>query len=173
MNCPKCGKQLNDGAKFCPECGTKIDAEATGAVAASRPEYAKFSNITVRYCCPNGHAFNGSEGVTECPECKAALAKGGYIQLYRMGNMMGVAVGMGIYIDDIPFGHIANKQSIRISVPFGPHKVHVTHTATRKCNDPIITVTPEQPYAFCKAHFVSGGFKIAVDPASPDEMPEA
>ena len=25
MNCPNCGKELNEDAKFCPDCGSKID----------------------------------------------------------------------------------------------------------------------------------------------------
>lgn len=28
MFCPKCGKELKDGAKFCPNCGAKIQAAA-------------------------------------------------------------------------------------------------------------------------------------------------
>lgn len=38
MNCPNCGKELNPGASFCPECGTSI----SGAVpaSASRPSTA-------------------------------------------------------------------------------------------------------------------------------------
>ena len=130
-----------------------------------------FSRIRVRYRCTNGHVFDGEEGMTACKTCGAPLPSGGFIQLYRMGNPIGAAVGMGVYIDDVPFGHIATKQSIRISVPYGPHKVHVTHTTTRKCNDPVFTVTPEMPYAWCKAHFSSGGFAITVEQAAPSEMP--
>ena len=130
-----------------------------------------FSGVRVRYRCTGGHVFDGEEGLTACPTCGAALPAGGFIQLYRMGNPMGAAVGMGVYIDDTPFGHLATKQSIRISVPYGPHKVHVTHTSTRKCNDPVYTVTPEYPYAWCKAHFTKGGFAIEVEQADPSEMP--
>lgn len=189
--CSNCGAPVVEGAKFCARCGAKLipAAAPTQAPAAPQapvapqapaayqtpaaPQTAKdFSRITVRYLCPNRHVFDGSEHETVCRTCGAPLPKGGYIQMYRMGNYMGVAVGMGIYINDVPCGHIGNKQSLRINVPFGSHKVHVTHTTTRKCNDPVFTVTPEAPVVWCKAHFSKAGFAITVEPASPDTMPE-
>ncbi len=182
--CVKCGSVLPQGANFCGKCGARVAAvpqttppPQSAPNVQTTPQSAAFaggfdfSRIPVRYRCAGGHVFDGAEGQTVCPTCGAPLPSGGYIQIYRMGNMMGMAVGMGIYIDDIPCGHLANKQSIRVSVPFGSHKVHVTHTTTRKCNDPVFTVTPQSPYVFCKAHFSGGGFRIAVEPASPSEMP--
>ena len=190
MFCRYCGKAIPDDAKFCTNCGSGVERpvpipqavpqqaqpqtirpQAAPQQAQPRPIPFDFSRIPVRYRCPNGHVFDSREGQTVCPTCGAPLPAGGYIQLYRMGNMMGMAVGMGVYIDDAPCGHLGNKQSIRISVPFGPHKVHVTHTATRACNDPVFTVTPEYPYAWCKAHFSAGGFRITVEQADPREMP--
>ena len=39
MFCPKCGKELKDGAKFCPNCGAKIQAAAPKVeVPVSQPE---------------------------------------------------------------------------------------------------------------------------------------
>ena len=179
--CTKCGNQYQEGAAFCTKCGNKLDgsAAATNAVAqptvaaptAPAPDNNRFSNVTIRYRCGCGNVFDGDDSTSTCPKCGAPLTKEGYIQMYRMGAFGGMAIGMGIYIDDIPCGHIANKQSLRIAVPYGSHKVHVTHTTTRNCNDPVFTVSPEYPYAWCKAHFSKAGFKIIVDPASPDEMP--
>ena len=130
-----------------------------------------FSRIAVRYRCPNGHVFDGNDQQQVCPQCGAPLQKGGYIQVYRMGNFAGAAVGMGVYVDDLPYGHLGNKQSIRISVPFGTHKLHMTHTTTRACNDPVYTLSPQYPYVFCKAHFAKAGFKINIDTVTPDTMP--
>lgn len=183
--CSNCGAKLNDGDNFCSLCGTKSGMQPSSVGGQSAETFvvpqpvpmasndfcARFSRITVRYRCPQGHTFDGNESITQCPTCGAVLNKGGYIQMYRCGNYMGMAVGMGIYIDDVPFGHIGNKQSLRISVPFGTHKVHVTHTTTRACNDPLLTVTPESPYVWCKARFVRAGFKINVDMANPQDMP--
>jgi len=126
-----------------------------------------------RFRCDCGNVFNGNEDTGVCPKCnrRLELANCGAIQIYRMGNFMGMAVGMGVYIDDQPFGHLANKECIRLVVPYGTHKIHVTHTSTRNCNDPLVTLTPEQPVAFMKAHFSSMGFAITVEPARPEEMP--
>ncbi len=38
--CPKCGRQLNDGAKFCPGCGTAIAPAAPAPAPAPAPTYA-------------------------------------------------------------------------------------------------------------------------------------
>lgn len=43
MNCPNCGKELNPGASFCPECGTSIrgaaPATSSGPSSANRSTY--------------------------------------------------------------------------------------------------------------------------------------
>ena len=187
MLCPNCGATVSDSSRFCEQCGAPLAARtpAVNPVQPAAPVQAQpplryqqpapipfdFSRIPVRYRCPNDHVYDAGEGETVCRTCGAPLPTGGYIQLYRMGNYMGCAVGMGVYIDDAPCGHLANKQSIRISVPYGNHKVHVTHTTTRKCNDPIFTVTPEYPYVWCKAHFSKAGFAITVEQANPQDMP--
>ena len=121
--------------------------------------------------CQNGHITDTPETQRACPKCSAPYPAGGMIHLYRMGNMMGMAVGMGIYINGTPYGHLGNKQSIRIGLPYGQYTLHMTHTATRSCNDPVIPLSPENPYVCCKAYFSSAGFAITVAPALPGEMP--
>lgn len=198
MFCSQCGTKAIEGALFCASCGTgleqiqvteasktleepqimlgsktseetKITLESKASVEPLTPDS---SRVTVRYYCSCGNVFDGSEEQKVCPRCGKPLVKEGFIQLYRMGNYMGCAVGMGIYIDNIPCGHIGNKQSVRIAVPYGPHKIHVTHTTTRSCNDPIFTVTPENPCIWCKAHFSKAGFAINVEQATPESMPK-
>lgn len=201
MFCTRCGAKLENGANFCVKCGTRVSAQTPAGAqsvnpAANAPQYRApqgqpqyqppyqavpqpaaipfdFSRIPVRYRCPNGHLFDSTDGQTVCRKCGAPLQTGGLIQLYRVGNMMGVAVGMGVYIDGLPYGYLANKQSIRLCVPYGAHKVHVTHTATRACNDPVFNVSPACPFVWCKAHFSSAGFSITVEQAPPESMPTA
>ena len=196
--CMKCGSQLDAAARFCGKCGTPVSTAAAPAqptapaaapapaqpiapVAPAAPAYQApavpfvpgfdFSAIPVRRMCSCGNVFDGGEAQNTCPSCGAVIPGGAIIHIYRMGNFAGMAVGMGIYIDDVPCGHLANKQSIRISVPYGPHKIHMTHTTTRACNDPVFELSPQAPYAFLKAPFAGGGFRIAGEPAMPTEMP--
>ena len=130
-----------------------------------------FSAIPVRRMCPNGHLTDGRDGQTACPQCGAPFVQGGIIHIYRMGNFMGMAVGMGLYIDGVPYGHLGNKKSIRVVLPYGPHQIHMTHTTTRFCNDPVFYLTPEDPYICCKAHFAKGGFTVAVERVAPESLP--
>ena len=187
--CYKCGTPIAQNANFCAKCGARVPTQEnpqniqpaqpaaqqftppSAQPAAPAPLPFDFSRIPVRHVCPNGHVTDSNGIQTVCPSCGAPLQSGGIIQIYRMGSFAGMAVGMGIYIDDVPCGHLGNKQSIRISVPYGAHKVHMTHTTTRACNDPIFNITPEYPYVWCKAHFAAAGFRIAIEPASPDSMP--
>lgn len=111
-----------------------------------------------------------------CPHCGAALIKQntGIIQVYRMGSPIGVAVGYGIYIDGVPYGHLANTQSIRISVPLGTHLIHMTCGMTRRCKDLQVTVTPENPYAYVKARMKAGFWSNTIEilPSNAQEMPQ-
>ena len=190
--CGKCGAELLPNARFCGKCGAPVTPPAApqAAPAQAAPAQAapgqvfvpnaqpvpmpyQFSRIPVRHRCVNGHVTDGPEGIPACPTCGAPYQEGGIIHLYRMGNFSGMAVGMAIYINGQPYGHIANKGSIRISLPYGQYMVHVTHTTTRSCNDPVFLLTPQSPYICCKAHFSKAGFAITVEPAAPESMPTA
>lgn len=184
--CTSCGTQIAPDSKFCSKCGAKQPdfvappPQAQPPVAPTPANYTNtveantsmFAGLKVRFRCPNGHVFDGTNATGTCPTCGAVLPpKEGIIQLYRMGNYLGCAVGMGIYIDGVSYGLVANKESVRISLPYGPHKVHVTHTTTRKCNDPVFTLSPDYPVIYTKAHFAAAGFKIVVEQATENEMP--
>jgi hypothetical protein len=100
--------------------------------------------------------------------------EGGFIQIYRMGSPIGIAAGYGTYINENPYGYIANKESVRIPLPFGTYTFHFTCGMTRKCEDLTVTLSPENPEAFMKVHIVAGFWtnKIVVEAADRSEMPE-
>lgn len=110
-----------------------------------------------------------------CPKCKAPLTlpEGGMVQIYRMGSPIGVAVGYGVYINGQPCGHIANKQSIRIPLPYGTYTFHFTCGMTRKCQDLTVTLSPDAPNAYIKARIKAGFWTntIIAEPARPEDMP--
>lgn len=189
--CIRCGAALGPGARFCTSCGAQVAAapaqQATAAGQVYVPEQAAigqpaqpfvpaaipydFSAIPLRHKCVCGYIDDGGDSSVSCPKCGRPYQPGGIIHIYRMGNFAGMAVGMGIYINGEPFGHIGNKKSVRLALPYGQYVLHMTHTATRDCNDPVITLSPQTPYVCCKASFTNAGFSIGISPAQPSEMP--
>ena len=102
--------------------------------------------------------------------------------LQRLGNaadlphgLPGQHRGYGIYLDGQPYGHLANKESIRIPLPMGTHTLHMTCGMTRRCEDLTFTLTPEAPAAYVKASIRMGFWSntIRLTPADPSEMPQA
>ena len=110
-----------------------------------------------------------------CSKCgKEIEVSAGAIQLYRMGSPVGVAAGFGIYINGQPYGHIGNKETFRIALPYGKYTVHCTCGMTRKCNDLTVELTPESPIAYAKASIKMGFWanSINIETAKAEDMPE-
>jgi hypothetical protein len=131
--------------------------------------------IMLRAKCPKCGELVETQANCYCGRCGTPIsfAGMGMVQIYRMGSPVGIAVGYGIYLDGQPFGHIANKKSIRIPVPFGMHTLHITCGMTRRCQDLTFTLTPQAPVAYVKAHIKMGVWSntIIIEPAMPSEMP--
>ncbi|MGN0606018.1 MAG: SPFH domain-containing protein [Oscillospiraceae bacterium] len=66
--CTKCGADLPDGAKFCLECGEKIQIVPDGMIIC--PDCGK-TVAKGKFCLECGHKF-----VTACPNCGAELPEG-------------------------------------------------------------------------------------------------
>ena len=81
--------------------------------------------IKYRIKCPSCGEIQDINVNCPCKKCGGMLnaQNDACIQLYRMGSPVGIAMGYGLYLDGVPFGHLANKQSIRIPVCAGEHKV--------------------------------------------------
>lgn len=132
--------------------------------------------IMLRTKCPQCGELLETLGDCVCGKCGTPIsfAGMGMVQIYRMGSPIGIAVGYGIYLNGQPYGHLANKQSIRIPLPFGTYTLHITCGMTRKCSDLTFTLTPQAPCAYVKARIKMGAFtnKIMIEPALPSEMPQ-
>lgn len=131
--------------------------------------------MNYRLKCPScGNVFD-SAGTVPCSRCGTMIDvnAGGMIQVYRMGSPIGVAVGYGIYLDGQPIGHLANKQSLLIPVPFGNHQLHMTCGMTRRCKDLFFSVTPQSPKIWIKAHIKPGFWtnSVVIEFANPSDMP--
>ena len=130
-----------------------------------------------RVRCPNCGEVKNVNDPSVCPKCGAPLnlAGQGVIQLYRMGNFMGSANGFGIYINNQPYGQIGNRESFRIPLPFGKYTLHCVCGMNRKCNDPVIELTPQDPFVCLKVHmkvgFISNSFIFErVDPSTMPQL---
>ena len=110
-----------------------------------------------------------------CPKCGQTVEgyEGGFIQIYRMGSPVGIAVGYGTYINGEPYGHIANTQSVRIPLPYGTYNLHFTCGMTRRCQDVAVTLSPESPAAYVKARIKMGFWtnKIIAEEVDASTMP--
>ena len=125
-------------------------------------------------CSSCGEVCNALENAP-CPKCgkPIEIPTEGMIQIYRMGHPVGVATGYGIYMNSVPMGYIANKESIRIPVKYGQYKLHMTCGMTRRCNDVLVTVSPEWPKVYLKARIKPGFWRntILIEQANPEDMP--
>ena len=128
----------------------------------------------LRIKCPSCGKVSDIASNTQC-KCGAQLIlpEDGVVQIYRMGSLFGCAIGMGIYLNDIPLGHLANKESIRIPVPYGHYKLRMSHGMNWAHQDQEFDITPQDRQAFFKAH-LSMGFltnKVVIERSSADQMP--
>jgi len=130
----------------------------------------------LRLKCPHcGHVFDTTNSPVACPKCnkEVVASNEAMIQIYRMGSPVGVAVGYGTYINNTPYGHIANKQSVLIPVPYGTYNLHFTCGMTRRCKDLTVTLSPENNVAYVKARIKMGFWTntIFAEPSTKEEMP--
>ena len=130
----------------------------------------------LRIKCPSCGEVQDVPANGPCRKCSNALVlpEDGVIQIYRMGSPLGVAVGMSIYLNEVPLGHLANTESVRIPVTYGHYKLHMTHGMNRKCKDAEFDITPENRFGFFKAHLKMGLITntVVVEPATADQMPK-
>ena len=131
--------------------------------------------MSYRVVCPKCKKAQNVSGNAKCAGCgtEISIPNEGMIQIYRMGNFIGSAAAAGIYINGTPYGHVGNRSTVQIPLPFGTYKLHMTMGMNRRCNDPEITLTPEKPVAYLKMHIRMGAFSNTqvIEPADPASMP--
>lgn len=132
--------------------------------------------MKIRVKCPSCQTVQDIYQDAACCKCGNPLSASGQaaIQMYRMGSPIGVAVGYGVYIDGVPMGHLANKESIFIPVTPGVHNIHVTCGMTRGCKDLQMNI-PAGQVAYVKARIKAGFWKnqMIIEPSTKEEMPMA
>ncbi|MBO7325960.1 MAG: zinc ribbon domain-containing protein [Clostridia bacterium] len=68
VSCGKCGAKLPQGAKFCLECGEKVEEKTAETIVC--PTCGK-TVVKGKFCPECGHKF-----VEKCPKCNADLPAG-------------------------------------------------------------------------------------------------
>ena len=129
----------------------------------------------LRIKCPSCGTVVDVPGNGTCTKCNnpLILPEDGVIQIYRMGNPLGMAVGFGVYLNEIPMGHLANSETIRIPVSYGHYKVHMTHGMNRKGVDVEFDVTPQDRFIYLKGHIKPGFWTntVVTERVPADQMP--
>ena len=118
--------------------------------------------------------MNAYEGYV-CPKCKkvVSFSPDGMISIYRKGSPLGIAGGFGIYINNEPYGYIANRETVHIPLPYGSYNIHIAVGMNRRCTDMIINLTPENREAFLKVWMKPGFWQntFVLEPSTREEMP--
>lgn len=131
------------------------------------------SNL-LRVKCPSCGNVVDLAGNGPCAKCnnQIVLPEDGVLQIYRMGNPVGMAAGMGIYLNEVPLGHLANADSIRIPVAYGHYKLHMTLGMNRKCQSIEFDVTPAERTIYAKAHIKMGLISntVVIEKVTADQM---
>lgn len=113
----------------------------------------------IRIKCPHcGEVANVHSVDTPCSKCAKPLdvAEEGNIYIYRQGSAYGVAGSFGLYINGQPYGHIGNKELLRLPVKYGTYVIHSAVGMSRKCRDLEVTVSPENPAVYTKVYIKPG-----------------
>lgn len=129
-----------------------------------------------RVKCPVCGEVINLPGSGPCTKCGTPISvdQPCSIELYRMGNMMGAATGFGLYVNEVPYGAIANRESLILPLPYGSYKLHVVCGMNRKCNDPVVNLTPEDPRVCMKVHMKMGFVQntFLLERVDPSTMPQ-
>lgn len=117
-----------------------------------------------------------------CPRCGKAYAYGGQLLIYRMGNGLPSAaiVPVAIYIDNVFYGEVANRESVRIMLSSGTHVIGLgarpgTRINRMQSNQFQITVGPQTNNLAFKVSVVyryMGPYGLELKQCNPEEIPD-
>ena len=139
-------------------------AELAGFAIEKTLERQGFWAERTRLKCPHcGKAFNLKES-SICPKCKKQIEtdQPAAIIINRVKNPQYIstkhrAVNYEVYINNMTYGCIEGRQTVCFPLPYGTYHIHVVSIGKRKCNDPVITLSPEDSVA-CFKVFERKGF---------------
>ena len=95
------------------------------------------------------------------------------LTLYRMGSPLGIAGGFGLYINGEPYGHIGNRETLFIPLPYGVHNLHVAVGMSRRCQDLVFQIHPQNRQCYAKVRIKPGFWtnSFVIEQCGPGDMP--
>ncbi len=132
--------------------------------------------IRYRIKCPSCGTVSNVSGNGPCPRCGSLISveTPASFSLYRMGDFRGSATGLSIYINNEPYGQIGNRECLTFPMPYGEYLIHIACGMNRKCNDPVIKLSPEDPNVYMQIRMKAGFFQnsFILNRADPSTMPQ-
>ena len=196
MNCYMCGKPMADDAKFCMSCGTPAAVQPPKQPVRTAfpyiPARMEGGNIIIptgrryRVHCPDCGRVSDDLKRDEsagypCPVCKKAYAYMGQVLFYRMGSFRPIhaALRANMFVDGLDYGVLMGRDSARLMVGPGNHKIAVKLQGMNRPLEYMINVTPEyNTFAFKYALIYKGPFTYPgqgipneLRPCRPEEIP--
>jgi hypothetical protein len=125
-----------------------------------------------RIKCPNcGKVANIANNGDACSKCKNPInfSPDSCVYLYRQGSVYGIAGGIGIYVNGEDYGAIGNKELLCFPLPYGQYTFHCAAGMNRKCNDPVINLSPENRVEYKKVYIKPGFWanSFIIEPVDP------
>ena len=90
--------------------------------------------IMLRLKCPSCGEVMNAAGFCNCTKCGTPIRYNGgeCCRSTAWAPRSASRQATAFYLDGQPYGHLANKESIRIPLPMGTHTLHMTCGTTRR-----------------------------------------
>jgi len=132
--------------------------------------------ITYRVKCSACGKVQNAKRNYVCQQCGCSqnvdINNHGFLQLYRMGNYMGMASPESIYLNGEGMGMIGNTETVVIELAPGVYNLHVAMNILRNCEDIMVKIEPGKT-VYVKSQLKMGMIKnkIVLFEVSASEMP--
>ena len=126
-----------------------------------------------RFKCECGNLYDSAETSMACPSCKKenSTEGNGIIHIHRVSCYSGAFNALNVFIDDQPFGKLADGCGAKFVVPYGTHAYHGSMTMW-KSKKLEVTVSEENPEACIKTGLDFFSFGIQAQIVDKEKMPK-
>jgi len=134
MKCLNCGTELNNDAKFCTECGSKIVKKDNLIYCENCGNPMPKDSLFCSEC--GTKVGNSKEGTLKKENMKNKNIHTATLIVSRKKSIKGCAVPFHVLLDGIKVGDLKNGASVSCEVEVGIHKVTIS-TIDKDTDQPI------------------------------------